>query len=101
MRTIYIAGKVTGEDPEECAAKFEAAEVQIRAKGFEVINPIKLVNNIYESWDAAMVTCLNALGTAQGIFMLPCSVNSKGAQIELEAAFALNLDIYSDLNDLQ
>lgn len=99
-KTIYIAGKVTGLDPVECAAKFEAMEQQIEAKGYKVINPIKLVNNVNQDWETAMAICLNELSNVDAIFMLPCSVDSRGAKIELGRAFDLNLDIYTDLNDL-
>lgn len=99
-KTIYIAGKVTGLEPIECAAKFEAMEQEILAKGYNVINPIKLVDNIHENWDSAMAICLKALAAVQGIFMMPCSVDSKGAQIELDFAIKFNLDIYDDIRDL-
>ena len=100
MRKIYIAGKVTGLDPVECAAKFEAAEILVRAEGYKVVNPMKLGINPKASWAAAMKICLLELKLCDAIFMLPCSIDSKGAQRELETAFDFNLDIYTEINDL-
>lgn len=99
-KTIYIAGKVTGEEPEQCAQKFQLMEDLISAYGYNVVNPIKLVNNPNEDWQTAMSICLRKLPSVDAIYLLPCSVDSKGAQLELEAAIKLNLDIYYDLKDL-
>lgn len=100
MKKIYIAGKVTGLDPVECAAKFEAVENQIRAKGYKVVNPMKLGIDQKEKWSAAMKICLLELKLCDAIFMLPCCIDSKGAQKELQTAFDFNIDIYTELNDL-
>ena len=48
-QTIYIAGKVTGELPEPTAAKFKNMQIELEAKGFDVINPIEVVNNTDET----------------------------------------------------
>jgi hypothetical protein len=100
MKKIYIAGKVTGEEPTACAAKFEAVERYLVAKGWQVFNPIKIVDNPNEVWQVAMDKCIDALNQANAIFMLPCAIDSKGAQIELDFAIHTNKDIYNDLKDL-
>jgi hypothetical protein len=99
-KTIYIAGKVTGLQPSVCKIKFERMEQVISAKGYNVINPIKLINNPSENWHVAMDKCLEALKTVDGIFMMPCSKDSPGAQLELQTAIDLNIDIYSEIADL-
>ncbi|WP_264521182.1 DUF4406 domain-containing protein [Flavobacterium sp. N1994] len=101
MSKIYIAGKVTGLDPKECAAKFEKMELQLQAKGWEVVNPVKLINNPGERWASAMRTCLLELTFCDAIFMLPCSTDSRGAKIELQHAIECNIDIYTEIKDLE
>jgi hypothetical protein len=93
-KTIYIAGKVTGLKPEVVAVKFAAAQEMWEDIGFKVVNPITLINNPNEPWNSAMEKCLTALGTCDAIYMLPCSVDSPGAKLELQRAIELNLDIH-------
>lgn len=100
-KIIYIAGKVTGEDPTTCAQKFQDMENLLKAKGYRVLNPIKLVNNPNQVWSVAMKICLDKLLTASAIFMLPCSVDSKGAQKELDLAIKKNKDIYTNIEDVK
>lgn len=83
---IYIAGKVTGEDPAQCAAKFKAAADELRAAGFEPVNPIELVNNPKASWCDAMKICIKALMDCTGVYLLPCHVKSVGALKERKLA---------------
>ena len=99
-KTIYIAGKVTGEPQEPTAAKFKAAQLELEAKGFDVINPIELVNNPNESWDVAMGICLEALETCDAIFLLPCFADSKGARIERRQAVANGIHVYYNLEEI-
>lgn len=95
--SIYIAGKVTGLPFDEVLNKFESAEQILLSQGWKtVLNPIKIVNNPTEEWHSAMEKCLEALKNAQAIYMLPCSVDSPGAKIELEFAIKYNLDIYCE-----
>lgn len=99
-QSIYIAGKVTGLDFQEVAQKFAAAENMLIEQGWQkVINPITLVNNPNENWHVAMEKCISALKEAQAIYMLPCSVDSPGAKIELDFAMNNNIDIYYELEN--
>lgn len=99
-QTIYIAGKVTGLPAEPTAAKFWEMQQQIEAKGHIAVNPITLVNNPDASWDDAMRICLEALSQCDGVIFLPCAVDSPGAQVELETAISLNLDLYADIVEI-
>ena len=96
-KTIYIAGKVTGLPAEPTALKFKEAKDELEAKGFDVINPIELINNPKEDWDVAMNKCLEALEFCDAIYMLPCYTESKGAMIEHRKATKLGLHIYYEL----
>lgn len=90
---IYIAGKVTGLPWEPTVAKFAAAKLLLEARGVEAVNPIELVNDPHAPWEEAMRICLLALKDCTGIYMLPCSVDSRGAQIELQTAMELGISI--------
>jgi len=85
MRTVYIAGKVTGENRKHCEAKFEHAETYIRTKGCEPVNPTKLVNEDTE-WTKAMTICKAELKKCNAIFLLPDWHESAGAKEELMIA---------------
>lgn len=99
-KTIYIAGKVTGLLPEPTALKFKEAQEELEAKGFDVINPIELINNPKEDWDVAMNKCLEALEYCDAIYMLPCYIDSKGAMIEHRTATKLGIHIYYNLETI-
>lgn len=98
--TIYIAGKVTGVPVAERKEKFAAAEKMLQEQGWRTVNPLKLVKNPNEEWQAAMDICLANLKLVDAIYMLPCSVHSAGAQLELQLAMDMNKDIYYELENL-
>lgn len=97
---IYIAGKVTGEKTHECTIKFGTMQKQLENLGYQVVNPLAVVGDWNTPWQEAMEMCLAALGSCGSIFMLPCSVDSKGAQIELDFAIQQSIDIYNDIKDV-
>jgi hypothetical protein len=99
-QTIYIAGKVTGELPEPTAVKFKEMQIELEAKGFDVVNPIEVVNNPDENWYTAMGMCLGVLETCDAIFMLPCHTDSKGAKIELQTATNMGIQVYYHLEEI-
>lgn len=99
MKKIYIAGKVTGLDPEEVAAKFATAEEEVKAAGFEPINPLKVVGTWEISWADAMRKCIAALTTADAVYLLPCHFDSDGATKEKKIASWLSIAYSVDLQD--
>lgn len=92
-KKIYIAGKVTGLPQQEVVDKFAKAQKVIEEMGFEVINPIVVVNDFNTPWNVAMKMCLTALFDCSGIVMLPCWEDSKGARIEKELASSLGFEL--------
>ena len=98
---IYIAGKVTGEPIAECLHKFATAAENLTVRGFEIVNPMVLVTDRQTPWQDAMNICLRALETCTALYALPCSVNSKGAQIEIDYALANNFDVYYELENVE
>jgi hypothetical protein len=99
-KTIYIAGKVTGLLPEPTALKFKTAQEHLESRGFDVVNPIELIDNIQEDWVVAMKKCLEALEFCDAIYMLPCYSDSRGAMIEHRTATKLGIDIYYELESI-
>lgn len=99
-QTIYIAGKVTGEPQEPTARKFKKAQQHFEAKGYDVVNPIELINNPQEDWHVAMNKCLEALEFCDAIYMLPCYTNSRGATIEHKTAQKMGIAIYYELEEI-
>lgn len=92
-RRIYIAGKVTGEDYTTCMLKFGAKETELTLKGFEVLNPLKVVNDASCSWEIAMRKCLAAMLTCDAVYLLPCWPQSRGAILERYLAGHLGIEI--------
>ena len=97
---VYIAGKVTGTSLVECTHKFGTAHIAIQKLGHTAINPLAVVNNWKTTWQAAMKLCIAALMTADAVYVLPCSQDSKGAKLELKIAKELGIPVYNKLNEI-
>lgn len=85
MKKIYIAGKVTGLERTCVENNFNTLERYFRKKGFEVINPIKLVSH-ETPWKEAMKICIQNLIDSDLIYPMNNWNQSKGAAIELKIA---------------
>ena len=84
---IYISGRITGLDYKEAYYKFEAAENELIAKGYEVINPMKVVPfNKDWSWFDYLSADIKLLEKCTHIYMLSNWRESGGASVEHEAA---------------
>ena len=92
-KKIYIAGPITGME-EKAKVKFNEAETLLRAKGYEVINPMKLPHFHDKEWKSYMKECLQALFDCDEIFMLTGWRKSKGAVLEHKVALGLDLEIH-------
>ena len=78
---VYIAGKITGEDPEVCKLKFDAVETKLKMLGVDtVINPLNLGIPISWTWKEARELCLKVLKEkANTIVLLRDWTSSEGA----------------------
>jgi hypothetical protein len=85
---LYICGKVTGDDNYQ--DKFHAAEFMLKRKGFETVNPARLVPEGM-AWDRAMKKCIKAMLDCEGIALLPDWESSSGACIECDLADDLKI----------
>jgi hypothetical protein len=81
-KKVYIAGKVTGEDPEQCIRKFAKMEESLSQNpDYEVINPMKIAGPEIE-WKLAMRKCIAALMECDNIVFLQDWFFSDGAVLE-------------------
>ena len=92
---LYIAGPMTGL-PEFNYPAFDAAEVRLRDKGFEVLNPTSAeVHNptpgVPQAWDWYMRHALRLVLEADGVAQLRGWGESKGATLETAVARSLGL----------
>lgn len=87
---VYISGPITGvQDYKE---NFSAAEEMLKSKGFTVINPVTIGDNLAKAikreptYSEYMKADLSALLTCNLIYMLPGWEKSLGAQFEFRTA---------------
>ena len=84
---IYISGRITGIDYKEAFALFEAAENELITKGYEVVNPMKVVPyNKDWSWFDYLSADIKLMEKCTHIYMLSNWRESGGASVEHEAA---------------
>ena len=81
---VYIAGKITNEP--DYKNIFAAAEAELTAAGYIVLNPAKLPEGMpYESY---MPICFGMIDAADVVYMLPNYSHSLGAKREIQYAGA-------------
>lgn len=86
MKTkVYLAGKVTGEDYQECWDKFEFFEELLNVGGYEVINPMRIVPKGTHSDEAMEILKPHFIGCNYAFFMGDWT-QSPGARTEMEWA---------------
>jgi Domain of unknown function (DUF4406) len=105
-KTIYIAGKVSGEPLAEVTAKFGQVQKQLEAKGYTVINPLEVTAAAFDNkdgendrwlhmpWSYAMRLTVAAMMQADEIYMLRDWRTSPGAMIEHQLAERLKFEIH-------
>lgn len=92
-KIVYICGKVTGLPIHEVTMHFGTAQKMLQEKGYEVVNPLEVVNDFHCPWNVAMRKCIYALVHCDAIYILPSTNDSKGAALEIQIAGALQIDI--------
>lgn len=93
---IYISGKISGLDPEVYLGNFARAEVELKRKGHEVINPARTNSTLPPSttYEQYMDMSLKMLSFCDGIYLLKNWTKSPGAQTEKARAEELKLKVF-------
>lgn len=95
-KVIFISGKVTG-DP-YYRGKFRLAETHLKSKGYVVLNPAYLPQDLNTA--KSMAICLNMLSYADCVYMLSDWEESRGATIEHEFASYSGKEIIYESDEL-
>ena len=95
---IYLSGKITGLEKEVYSRQFARAESFYKTSGFEVINPVKIGEEVLKinpkaEWQDFMIRDLEALRTCTHIALLEGWEESKGAKMEKAEAEKLGPEI--------
>jgi hypothetical protein len=97
---VYIAGTISlhntlpTEKVEANRRAFHEAEVALRAKGFDVVNPLRLLGKDSKmKWSERMRVVLVALLGCQAIHLLPRWEESPAARVEFRLACDLGMEI--------
>ena len=95
---IYLSGKITGLDKEVYTRQFERAENFYKTSGFDVVNPVKIGEEVLKinpkaEWQDFMIRDLEALRTCTHIALLEGWEESKGAKMEKAEAEKMGLEI--------
>lgn len=104
-KTVYIAGKVSDLPVEQYQLKFEQASKTISEQGFEVYNPVQIIQEKYGEthllpWSECMKEVLPYVIKADVVVLLPCWVHSRGAKIEFQLAKELGIPCIESTKDL-
>ena len=89
---LYLSGAMTGK-PDLNFPAFHAAAADLRARGFDVINPAELdaADTSPMTWEQYLRRDIRHLMGADRIALLPGWEHSRGAKLELHIATALGM----------
>lgn len=86
-RRVYVSGPMSGL-PDLNFPAFHAAAAQLRAAGFEVVNPAELNPDPATPYGECLRNDIAALCTCSGVATLPGWERSRGAKLETDNARA-------------
>lgn len=92
MKKIYLSGPMSGL-PDHNIPAFHAMAAELRAAGYEVVNPAELNVDPTKEWEACMRTDISELCTCDAIALMPGWERSSGANLELHIAHRLGLEV--------
>lgn len=108
IRQVYIAGPMTGCKDYNFPA-FRAAAARLRAAGYEVVNPVEIVESLggaiaYEASAAVRAKVHDeeamAIASSSIFYMLRGWERSKGTKAELRAALSYGLELMLEGNEV-
>lgn len=92
---VYISGKITGINLEDCQAKFEKTKERLKLLGHEVVNPLEIAPyDPDKTWEDYMIDDIRELFKCDAICMQEDWFLSKGAKVEKAIAQELELKIF-------
>lgn len=92
-KRLYISGPMTGI-PDYNYPFFNNVAVALRALGFDVVNPAELHPNPGSvSWEECLREDIAALMYCDTLVLLPGWMGSKGANLELQVAQSVGIDV--------
>lgn len=89
---LYVAGPMTGL-PDFNYPAFDKAGRDLQERGYAVLNPARVFDVEPASWKGYMVRALADVASSDGLALLPGWENSKGARLEVQVAFALDIEV--------
>ena len=94
----YLSGKMTGRDKDDYTRQFARAEQFYKSGGFDVVNPVKIGEEILKTnpkatYSEIMAADLKALAECTHITLLEGWEASKGAKMEKAEAEEMGLEI--------
>lgn len=98
-KKIYISGPITGLERHVYLKNFDDAELKLRAMGYKVINPTKLLPSrflwIYKiiGYKLTLLYDIWHLLNCDGIYMIDGWQWSKGARLERAIAQLFNIEL--------
>ena len=99
MKRIYISGPISGLERADYLANFAKAEGELRAKGYDTLNPTRLPPSrwlwIYKvlGYRLTLLYDLWHLMRCDGITMLAGWEQSRGARLEKATADIFNIEV--------
>ena len=94
---VYISGPITGI-PDGNKQSFLLAAVILRECGHDPVNPHELGHAEGDAWETCMRRDIAALMTCNALAFLPGSMESVGAQIEIQTASSVKIPTYDITN---
>ncbi len=90
--TLYISGPITGQP--NYKQNFARAAEQLRAAGYDVLNPADFPHPDPQDWHQCMrYDIARMMHEAQGLALLPGWATSRGACIERTLSCALDIPV--------
>lgn len=98
MTLVYISGKISGDGG--FMEKFANAEEKLKAAGYRVINPARIVAPVWKMYlyDEIMEVDMSLLDLADAIVLLDDWAESEGAIKELDFALKKGINVWTIRN---
>lgn len=90
---VYISGAISSIGEEVARPLFEAKERELRAEGYEPVNPMKLPHQHSKSWAEFMAEDMAALRECQCMYVMRGYQKSIGVDLEIAEARRLGIPI--------